>query len=135
MQQSHTHDPSRPIDLPPCPKCENRMWLACIEPTDKPDYDQRTFECPRCDHSETTMVKFKQDSQVERQTRSNKGPMTMMLYQPATPRSDSIKRPNCSDCGTVTHLFGIEPERPGYELLTFVCPRCEHIETAVGKAK
>jgi hypothetical protein len=21
------------------------MWLARIEPTDKPDYDQRTFEC------------------------------------------------------------------------------------------
>jgi transcription elongation factor Elf1 len=35
------------------------MWLARIEPTDKPDYDQRTFECPQCDHSETMMVKFK----------------------------------------------------------------------------
>ena len=37
------------------------MWLARIEPTDKPDYDQRTFECPRCDHSEMMMVKFKWD--------------------------------------------------------------------------
>jgi hypothetical protein len=59
MQQSHIHDPPKPIDLPPCPKCGNRMWLARIEPTDKPDYDQRTFECPRCDHSETMMIKFK----------------------------------------------------------------------------
>ena len=63
----------------------------------------------------------------------NKGPMPMILYQPATGHSDSIKRPNCSDCGTATQLFGIETERHGYELLTFVCPRCEHIETAVGK--
>ncbi len=63
----------------------------------------------------------------------NKGPMPMILYQPATAHSDSIKRPNCSDCGTATQLFGIEAERPGYELLTFVCPRCKHIETAVGK--
>ena len=63
----------------------------------------------------------------------NKGSMPMILYQPATAHSDSIKRPNCSDCGTATQLFGIEAERPGYELLTFVCPRCKHIETAVGK--
>jgi hypothetical protein len=73
---------------------------------------------------------------MSRETRTriiNKGPMPMILYQPATLHSDSIKRPNCSDCGTATHLFGIEAERPGYELLTFVCPRCNHIETAVGK--
>ena len=62
----------------------------------------------------------------------NKGPMPMILL-PATPHSDSIKRPNCSDCGTATQLFGIEAERAGYELLTFVCPGCKHIETAVGK--
>ena len=37
------------------------MWLARIEPTDKPDYDQRTFECARCEHSETMMVKFNRD--------------------------------------------------------------------------
>ncbi len=35
------------------------MWLARIEPTNKPDYDQRTFECPQCNHSETMTVKFK----------------------------------------------------------------------------
>ncbi len=30
-------------------------------------------------------------------------------------------------------LFGIEPERPGYELLSFECPKCQHIETETGK--
>ena len=73
---------------------------------------------------------------MSRETRAriiNKGPMPTILYQPATAHSDSIKRPNCSDCGTATRLFGIEAERPGYELLTFVCPSCKHIETAVGK--
>ena len=62
MKQSHIHDPPKPIDQPPCPKCGEGMWLTRIEPTDKPDYDQRTFECPRCDHSETMTVKFKTDS-------------------------------------------------------------------------
>jgi hypothetical protein len=56
----------------------------------------------------------------------------MTFYNPTTPHSDSIKRPNCSACGTPTNLFGIEAERPGYELRTFVCPRCDRIETAVG---
>ena len=59
----------------------------------------------------------------------------MILYQPATLHSDSIERPNCSECGSTTDLFGIEAaERSGYELLTFVCPKCEHIETAVERS-
>ena len=59
MQQSHIHDPPKPIDLPPCPRCGSQMWLTRIEPTDKPDYDQRTLECHRCEHSESMIVKFK----------------------------------------------------------------------------
>jgi len=59
MKQSYLHNPSELIEKPPCLKCGEGMWLARIEPTDRPDYDQRTFECPRCDHSETMMVKFK----------------------------------------------------------------------------
>jgi len=31
-------------------------------------------------------------------------------------------------------LFGIEAERPGYELRSFECPNCNHIETDVGKS-
>ncbi len=34
----------------------------------------------------------------------------MTTYQPRTPHSDSIKRPDCAKCGTLTRLFGIEPE-------------------------
>ena len=51
----------------------------------------------------------------------------------ATSHSASIVRPCCSECGTATFLVGIEPERPGYELRTFQCPKCEHFETAIGK--
>src|SRR5947209_7539052 len=39
------------IGHPPCPNCRTPMWLASIEPADVPDYDRRTFECPRCQHS------------------------------------------------------------------------------------
>jgi hypothetical protein len=49
------------------------------------------------------------------------------------PNSNSIERQNCSKCGTTTALFGVEPERPGHELLTFVCPKCQHTDTAVWK--
>jgi hypothetical protein len=49
------------------------------------------------------------------------------------PNSNSIKQLKCSRCGTVTALFGVERERPGHELLTFVCPKCQNIETAVWK--
>jgi hypothetical protein len=31
-------------------------------------------------------------------------------------------------------LFGIEPESPGHELLSFECPKCNNIETRIGKA-
>ena len=58
----------------------------------------------------------------------------MTNYQPATPHSDSIERPNCSKCGTKMRLFGIEAERPGYELRSFECPKCNHVQTAIGKA-
>jgi len=59
MKQSRINDPLQWLDLPSCPKCGDPMWLARIEPSDKPDYDQRTFECPLCDKSETMMIKFK----------------------------------------------------------------------------
>jgi hypothetical protein len=60
--------------------------------------------------------------------------MSMILYQSAIQHSDSIEQPTCSKCGSATQLFGVEAaDRPGYDLLTFVCPECEHIETAIGK--
>jgi len=55
------------------------------------------------------------------------------IFAPATPRSDSMVRPNCSQCGTATVLIGIEPDGPGRELHTFQCPKCEHFELRSGK--
>ena len=52
----------------------------------------------------------------------------MTTYQPATPHSDAIVRPSCPKCGTGMRLFGIEADSPGYELHSFECPRCNHIE-------
>jgi ribosomal protein S27AE len=45
----------------------------------------------------------------------------------------TIKRPTCSKCGSVMRLFGIEPEKPGFELHTFVCPKCQHVEIATAQ--
>jgi predicted RNA-binding Zn-ribbon protein involved in translation (DUF1610 family) len=57
----------------------------------------------------------------------------MIAYQPATPHWNSIQRPDCAECGTKMRLFGIEAERPGYELYSFECPNCDHIQVAIGK--
>ena len=59
----------------------------------------------------------------------------MTKYQPATPHSNSIKRPACSKCGTAMLLFGIEAESPGHDLLSFECPNCQNIETRIGKSE
>jgi hypothetical protein len=59
MPLSYTFDPVRPfIDRPRCPNCRSQMWLDRIEP-DVPDHDRRTFECPRCQHVESVVVKYK----------------------------------------------------------------------------
>ena len=59
----------------------------------------------------------------------------MTQYQPATPHSNSIKRRACSKCGTTMLLFGIEPDRPGHELHSFECPKCQNIETRIAKSE
>ena len=53
--------PVNQVDVyrPACAKCGARMMLARIEPTDRPDYDCRTFECDRCGHARSEDVKFK----------------------------------------------------------------------------
>jgi len=43
---------------PECPKCSAQMYLARIE-LEKPGFDLRSFECPRCRHVETAVVQFK----------------------------------------------------------------------------
>jgi ribosomal protein S27AE len=51
--------PKVSVERPACPQCGWPMWIARIEPTDNADHDQRTFECPRCDHSEVRIVKYR----------------------------------------------------------------------------
>jgi hypothetical protein len=42
---------------------------------------------------------------------------------------DVIKSPRCSKCGETMALRLIEPERPGFDLHTFDCPKCCESET------
>jgi DNA-directed RNA polymerase subunit RPC12/RpoP len=46
------------IACPSCPKCGTRMLLVLIFP-DRPGYDRRTYECPRCEHEVTEIMEFK----------------------------------------------------------------------------
>jgi ribosomal protein S27AE len=59
MSQSH-YSPSNPviIEHPPCPKCATQMFLARIAPNAL-GYNRQTFECPKCEHSENIIVKYK----------------------------------------------------------------------------
>lgn len=58
MPQSNIFDPIiPPIERPTCKNCGGLMWLARIEPGE-PGHDQRTFECPECENSETLDVEF-----------------------------------------------------------------------------
>jgi hypothetical protein len=52
-----THASSRAITRPPCRKCGTTMVLARIAPH-TPGYDMRTFECPSCNYSESSVVHF-----------------------------------------------------------------------------
>lgn len=40
-------------------------------------------------------------------------------------------RPECSKCSALMYLALIEPEKSGFDLRTFECPRCQHVETVV----
>jgi hypothetical protein len=42
---------------------------------------------------------------------------------------DVIKSPRCSKCGETMALRLIEPEKPGFDLQTFDCPKCCETET------
>ena len=60
MRQFQDHQPLQQLpERPNCSKCGTKMWLARIEPDDKPGHDVRTFECPECDHLEIVTVKFR----------------------------------------------------------------------------
>jgi ribosomal protein S27AE len=46
---------------PSCPKCGTRMMLVRIFP-DRPGFDVRTYECPRCEHEVIEVVQYKKAS-------------------------------------------------------------------------
>ena len=46
-----------------------------------------------------------------------------------------IARPECPTCTAHMYLARIEPEKPGYDLRTFECPMCQHVERAVVQFK
>jgi hypothetical protein len=46
------------VARPKCTTCGTRMSLVRIFP-DKPGYDQRTYECPRCEREVTEIVRFR----------------------------------------------------------------------------
>src|ERR1700757_777409 len=47
----------RVIACPSCPKCGTRMLLVHIF-SDSPGHDQRTYECPRCEHEVTEIFQL-----------------------------------------------------------------------------
>jgi len=50
----------------------------------------------------------------------------MARFRPAAAPSVAIVRPLCPVCGTKMHLARIEPDKPGHEIRTFECPKCDH---------
>ena len=53
--------PAAPDTFGPCPKCKNPMRIVIIEPvynTDKPDRENRVFQCDACGYTETKTVKY-----------------------------------------------------------------------------
>lgn len=59
----------------------------------------------------------------------------MTIYKPATPYSDSIKRPDCPRCGTRMMLSRIAPvkDEPDQVKHTFECAKCGNEISEVAK--
>src|SRR6266850_8464249 len=51
------------IKCPRCPKCGAMMSLRIIEP-EKPGFDARTFECPKCYGTETFVASISREINV-----------------------------------------------------------------------
>jgi DNA-directed RNA polymerase subunit RPC12/RpoP len=52
---------------PSCPRCGTRMSLIRIFP-DKPGYEQRSYECPRCWHEVAEVVSRLEPSETAKIT-------------------------------------------------------------------
>jgi ribosomal protein S27AE len=55
----------------------------------------------------------------------------MTLFEYALENTPIHERPECPACSALMYLALIEPEKPGFDLRTFGCPRCEYTETVV----
>jgi rubredoxin len=62
-----------------------------------------------------------------------------MTFAEYTPENAPINaRPQCPECKTQKtqmYLARITPDEPGFDLRTFECPRCQHVETVVVEYK
>jgi len=52
------------IKSPRCPKCGAMMSLQIIEP-ERPGFDSRTFECPKCYDTETFVASISHEMNVD----------------------------------------------------------------------
>ena len=59
MRMSEFVPQSQRVEHPKCERCGARMWLAHIEPDDKPDHDRRTFLCTVCHAERLDVVKYR----------------------------------------------------------------------------
>jgi hypothetical protein len=57
MRQDATGTKFNGILRPPCAKCGTESLLVRIEP-DKPGFEQHIFECPKCEHSQSSIFKI-----------------------------------------------------------------------------
>jgi len=59
----------------------------------------------------------------------------MMFSEYTLANAPTIVRPECPECTAQMYLAGIEPEKPGYDLRTFECPMCQHVERGAVRFK
>jgi hypothetical protein len=59
MRMSEFVPQSQRLEHAKCECCGARMWLARIEPDNKPDHDRRTFECAVCKSERVKVVKYR----------------------------------------------------------------------------
>ena len=56
----------------------------------------------------------------------------MLELKPSKPPTSD--RPPCPKCSTQMDLTRITPDKRGFDMRTFACPKCEHTESWVFKA-
>ncbi len=52
-QQTHSHSTYPNMPVSNCIRCKVGMWLASIEPTNRPGVDKLIFQCTTCSYSIT----------------------------------------------------------------------------------